>query len=268
SIGPEVGPGGPRTRPKRGSPEIPRQSSGKLAEGLPESTIPSNESAPAPEAAPALPQPKAVADPARPRPFAGKERSPDSLVQLPMKDSSTSLPATATETIPRGVSATKGAGEGEGILALREGTQIPGALKGKGAGVGPYGVPGGATDGKGIAGGGTGTGAGGGSASGLRGSLSGDLNQYLKLIEKRVFSVWKYPDEVTGIQKVSVRFTLDRAGKLTQVDVLDSSDARINASAMEAMKRASPFPPIPENMRELAGEPLIIRFTVAIRVRG
>jgi TonB family protein len=94
------------------------------------------------------------------------------------------------------------------------------------------------------------------------------LSQYLKLIEKRVFSVWKYPDEVTGVQKVSVRFTLDRAGKLTQAEVLDSSDSRINASALEAMKRASPFPPIPENMKELAGEPLVIRFTVAISVRG
>jgi TonB family protein len=267
SIGPGQGPGGPRTQPKRGIPEIPRQSSGKLAEGSPESAVPSKESTPAPEAAPALPQPKALAD-ARLRPFAVKESSPDSLVQLPMKDAPTNFPAINTEAVARASSATKGAGEGEGIRALKEGMQIPGALKGGGSGVGPYGVAGGTRDGKGIAGGGTGTGLGGGSSSGLRGARSGDLSQYLKLIEKRVFSVWKYPDEVTGVQKVSVRFTLDRAGKLTQAEVLDSSDSRINASALEAMKRASPFPPIPENMKELAGEPLVIRFTVAISVRG
>jgi hypothetical protein len=34
------------------------------------------------------------------------------------------------------------------------------------------------------------------------------------------------------------------------------------------MKRASPFPPIPESLKDLANEPLIIRFTVSIRVRG
>ena len=74
--------------------------------------------------------------------------------------------------------------------------------------------------------------------------------------------------DVAGIQKVAVRFTLDRGGKLIQAEVVDSSDSRLNASAVEAMKRASPFPPIPENLKELANEPLIIRFTVSIRVRG
>jgi len=85
---------------------------------------------------------------------------------------------------------------------------------------------------------------------------------------KRVKSVWKYPDNVTGIQKVAIRFALDRAGKLTLAEVLDSSDSRLNVSALEAMKRASPFPAIPESLKDLANEPLIIRFEVAIRVRS
>jgi TonB family protein len=146
--------------------------------------------------------------------------------------------------------------------------QIPGALKGGGTSSGPYGVPTGSREGTGTRGGGTGTGSGGGSYAGLKGASGRDYNQYLKLIEKRVFSVWKYPDDVTGVQKVSVRFTLDRAGKLTEAEVLDSTDPRINGSAIEAMKKASPFPPIPESLKDLAGEPLIIRFTLAIRVRG
>jgi TonB family protein len=98
--------------------------------------------------------------------------------------------------------------------------------------------------------------------------LSSDYEQYLKQIEKRVRSVWKYPDEVTGAHKVTVRFTLDRAGKLTQAEVLESSDSRLNASAVEAMKRASPFPTIPESLKDLANEPMIMRFAVSIRVRG
>lgn len=267
SIGPERGPGGPRALPKYGFPEPLRQQSGKLDSGSVESSIPSKEASPASDPLPALPQPKLLAGTAGPRPLAAKESSPDSLVQLPTKDTASNLaPAASPDSNQRGLAAMKG--DGEGIRALSEGTQIPGTLKGTGSGTGPYGAPGGTREGRGILGGGTGTGSGGGSNSGLRGTLSGDYNQYLKWIEKRVFSVWKYPDGVAGVQKVIVRFTLDRAGKLNQVEVLDSTDPRINGSALEAMKKASPFPPIPESLKDLAGESLIIRFTVDIRIRG
>ncbi len=269
SIGPDHGPGGPRALPKVGSPEIPRQRSGKLDAGSLETTTPSKEPASAPENVPPLPQPKRLADVGRLRPFTIKEVAPDSLVQLPTKDTASNFaPAVNPDSNRKSLAALKGKGDGEGIRALREGVQVPGALKGTGTGTGPYGVPEGIREGKGASGGGTGTGSGGGSPSGLRGTLSADYNQYLKLVEKRVFSVWKYPDGVTGVQKVSVRFTLDRAGKLNQVEVLDSTDPRINVSALEAMKRASPFPPIPEGLKNLAGESLIIRFTVDIRIRG
>ena len=266
SIGPGQGPGGPRSLPKLGSPEIPRQQTGRLDAGSPESTIPSKESAPASSSAPPLPQPKLLADAGRPRALAVRESSPDSLIQLPTKDGASNLAAPVNpDSNPRNLTAAKGKNEGEGIRALTEGTQVPGALKGAGSGSGPYGVPGGIKEGKGTTGGGTGSGTGGGSNSGLRGT---DYNQYLKLIENRVKSRWEYPEGVTGMQKISVRFTLDRAGKLSQVEVLDSTDARINTSALEAMKKASPFPPIPESLKDLAGESLVIRFTVNIRVRG
>jgi len=41
-----------------------------------------------------------------------------------------------------------------------------------------------------------------------------------------------------------------------------------DASALDAIRRASPFPPIPESLKDLANEPMIIRFEVAIRVRS
>lgn len=270
SIGPDRGPGGPRSLPKLGSPEIPRQRAGKLDAGSLENTTPSNESTPAPEnVSPPLPKPKLLAEVGRPRPAAIKESSPDSLVQLPTKDTAANVaPAVNSDPNLKSLAVIRGKGDGEGIRALSEGIQVPGALKGGGSGTGPYGAPGGTKDGKGIRGGGTGSGSGGGSYTGLRGASSADYNQYLKSIEKRVFSVWKYPDGITGVQKVSVRFTLDRAGKLNQVEVLDSTDSRINTSALEAMRRASPFPPIPESLKDLAGESLIIRFTVDIRIRG
>jgi TonB family protein len=158
-------------------------------------------------------------------------------------------------------------GEPAGIKALtKEGTQIPGALKGAGTATGPYGVPGGRPSGTGLAGAGSGVGTGGGSMTGLL--ASADYNQYLTQLKKRVESVWKFPDGVSGVHKVAILFTLDRAGRLVQSEVLESTDTRMNASAVEAMKRAAPFAPIPESLKDLANTPLRMQFTVTVGVRG
>ena len=271
SIGPGKGPGGPRTLPKLGTPTPPAQRTGKLDTGSLESSVPSKSVEPEPAPNPVvLPGPKALATDTR-HEVNAKETSPDSLVRLPTKESPTNLPSTAAGDLAinqKNLEALKGTGDTPGIKALKEGAQVPGALRGTGSGTGPYGVPGGSKSGTGLAGGGTGTGTGGGSNTGLKGISNADYSQYLNQLKKRVESVWKYPDEVTGVQKVTVRFALDRAGKLTQAVVLESSDSRLNASAVEAMKRASPFPPIPESLKDLANEPLIMRFEVSNRVRG
>lgn len=274
SIGPGKGPGGPRTQPKLGLPIPPAQQTGKIESGSTESMTPSNETvetAPPPKPV-ALPGPKVLATDSRSEAVNARETSPDSLVRLPTRDAPTHLPGSATadlEAQQRSLAALKGAaGVGPGIKALKEGPQVPGALKGSGTGTGPFGVPGGSRSGTGLVGGGTGTGSGGGSATGLKGTSNADFNNYLNQIKRRVESVWKYPDNVTGVQKVAIRFALDRAGKLTLSEVLESSDSRLNASALEAIRRASPFPAIPESLKDLANEPMIIRFEVAIRVRG
>jgi TonB family protein len=218
-----------------------------------------------------LPGPKVIAADTRQQTVNDKETSPDSLVRLPTKESPTTLPSNAAadlEAHQKSIAALKGAGDGPGIKALKEGPQVPGALKGTGTGIGPYGVPGGSRNGAGIVGGGTGSGTGGGSATGLKGIPAADYSNYLNQLKRRVESVWKYPENVTGVHKVAIRFALDRAGKLTLSEVMESSDSRLNASALEAIRRASPFPAIPESLKDLANEPMIIRFEVVIRVRG
>jgi len=267
SVGPGRGPGGPRTIPKLGNPLPPQQAMGKLDKGSTESSTPSEEPL-SPPKAPVLPGPKIVAGSMRPEPFAVKETTPDSLVQLPTRESAGKPPAPGLEASYKNLATLNEGGDSAGIRALKEGAQIPGALKGTGTGAGPYGVPGGSRAGTGITGGGTGVGTGGGSYTGLKGAASADYDQYFKQIEKRVRSVWQYPDNVTGLHTLRIRFTVDRAGKLLQAEIMDSTDARLNASAIEAMRRASPFPPLPESIKELAGEPLGIRFTVGNRVRG
>lgn len=272
SIGPSVGPGGPRTAPKLGTPVAPAERSGKLDAGSLETSIPADkpvEAAPPVKPVP-MPGPKVLAD-ARSEAVNVKETSPDSLVHLPTKETPTQLPSSAAadlEANQRSLAALKNAGDPAGIKALKEGTQIPGALKGTGSGTGPLGVPGGSAAGSGVTGGGTGAGSGGGSATGLKGLSSADYNRYLSQLKKRVESVWKYPDGVSGVQKVAILFTLDRAGRLMQSEILESTDARLNASAVEAMKRAAPFAPIPESLKDLANTPLRMQFTVSIGVRG
>jgi TonB family protein len=272
SIGLAKGPGGPRPLPKLGTPVAPAPRTGKVDSGSAESSAPSpTVDPPAPVPAPVpLPGPKVLAANSRSEHVNASETAPDSLVRLPTKAGPTNLPgAAATDTALAQNSSTSGkAAEGAGIKGLAEGAQIPGALKGTGSGTGPFGVPGGSRTGSGLAGAGAGTDAGGGSPTGLKGTPSADYNQYFNQLKKRVQSVWKYPDGISGLQKVRIVFTLDRAGKLVQAEVLESSDSRLNASAVEAMRRASPFPPIPENLKHLANEPLRMEFTVEIRVRG
>jgi TonB family protein len=272
SIGSSKGSGGPRSLPKLGSPIAPAQRTGKLDRGSLESLSPSDtvEATTAPKPL-ALPGPKVLSSDLNREAATSNETSPDSLVRLPTKGAAaTNLPSAVAdpEASQKSLAALKSTDAGPGIKALKEGEQIPGSLKGMGTGAGPYGAPGGSRSGSGLSGGGSGAGTGGGSSTGLKGIANSDYNQYLQQLKKRVESVWKYPDDVTGVQKVAVRFILDRAGKLTLAEVLDSSDSRLNTSAVEAIKRASPFPPIPESLKDLANEPMIIRFEVAIRVRG
>jgi TonB family protein len=274
SIGPNQGTGGPRQLPKLGTPTPPVQRTGKLDSGSVETSVPvpqpaKEETAPPPKPI-ALPGPKVLAMNNRQETVNAKETSADSLVQLPTKESATKLPSNAAEvdTQERSLTALKSGNDSAGVRALKEGPQIPGALKGTGTNLGSYGVPGGSRTGIGTAGGGTGTGTGGGGVTGLKGISGAEYGNYLNQIKKRVESVWRYPDNVTGVQKVAIRFALDRAGKLTLSEVLESSDVRLNASALDAIKRAAPFPAIPESLKDLANEPLIIRFEVAIRVRG
>jgi TonB family protein len=267
SIGPGEGPGGPRTRPKYGNVARPRQRTGKLNVGSLETLAPSEEPNSAPQP-PALPGPRVLAPATRLEPLSSKEFFSDSLVQLPIKESPNSPSLAANlEADQKNLASLKSSGDAAGIKALKEGPQLPGDLKGTGTAPGLYGVPGGSRTGTGLAGGGTGSGTGGGSKTGLRGTSTPitDYNQYLNMLKKRVTSVWRYPEGVSGLQNVTIRFSLDRAGKLAEAEVLESTDPRINPSALEAMKRASPFPPIPANLKDLAGEPLIIQFAISIR---
>jgi TonB family protein len=132
---------------------------------------------------------------------------------------------------------------------------------------------------RGASGGGTGgvTAAGTGGAAGT-GDVAGagagtgvdtadpDFSEYFRLIERRVRSAWRFPESLGGTtQTVKIGFSLAPDGGLRDARVVSSSSGVLNGSALAAMKQASPFPPLPVKFKALAGQPLVMSFTVTIR---
>lgn len=111
------------------------------------------------------------------------------------------------------------------------------------------------------------TGPGGGKPSGLDliDTSDPDFTEYFEKIKKRVYAAWRYPQGVEGVHKLSLRFRLDPAGDAHDVKVVSSTNSKLNESAVQAMNRASPFPPIPEKFKALVGQPLILIFTVKVQ---
>jgi protein TonB len=109
--------------------------------------------------------------------------------------------------------------------------------------------------------------AGGGAGAG-RGIDTGDpdFGEYFRLIERRVRAAWRFPDGLGGTtQTVKIAFSLGPEGSLREARVVSSSSSVLNEGALWAMRRAAPFPPLPDKFRTLAGQPLVMSFTVTIR---
>ena len=80
-------------------------------------------------------------------------------------------------------------------------------------------------------------------------SLAGaadDASAYLDRVERHIMAVWKLPPNANEL-KVVIRLRVERSGHVSDVRVEKSSgDKQFDASAVQAVRRASPFPPIPE----------------------
>ena len=64
---------------------------------------------------------------------------------------------------------------------------------------------------------------------------------------------------------MKLAFALRLDGTLEEARVLSSTSAVLDESARSAMRRATPFPPLPMKFRALAGQPLVMSFTVTVR---
>ncbi len=86
------------------------------------------------------------------------------------------------------------------------------------------------------------------------------VQAYITQIRNRTFERWRLPPG-TRDSKVTLRFRLDAAGSASGVELIRAEDNSLGASAVDAMRAASPFPPMPEDVRCLAQRSIIATFT-------
>lgn len=84
---------------------------------------------------------------------------------------------------------------------------------------------------------------------------------YLGVMESKVFGNWdalRVNMYSLKSAKVVVLFSIDRGGKIVKSEIEESSyDAEIDKSALEAVVKSGPFPPLPEGYKE---ETLVVHY--------
>jgi TonB family protein len=72
------------------------------------------------------------------------------------------------------------------------------------------------------------------------------------VVRPRVYERWVLPPGVDAGRKVTLRFHLDIAGSASKVSIVKAEDNALGASAVDALRAAAPFPPMPDEARCLA----------------
>jgi len=88
-----------------------------------------------------------------------------------------------------------------------------------------------------------------------------EVATYMQNIHDRVVDLWHLPPGLDANQAVKLRFRLDVAGSAISVSLVEADDNALGASAVDALREASPFPPMPESVRCLSDFSLIGTFT-------
>ena len=88
-----------------------------------------------------------------------------------------------------------------------------------------------------------------------------EVNRYLEAVQQKTLDRWILPPGVNPDQTVTLRFRIDTAGSATKVSLVDASSNALGASAVDALRSAAPFPPIPDDAGCLARVPIVATFT-------
>ncbi len=107
--------------------------------------------------------------------------------------------------------------------------------------------------------GGSGTGQGGTNAPCLD---RPEAQAYIEGVKKRMYARWLLPEGVPNNKPVKLAFSLDASGSLLKAETRKSSGSSdLDQSAVEALRAASPFPPMNPSARCLSGTTLSGTFT-------
>jgi TonB family protein len=88
-----------------------------------------------------------------------------------------------------------------------------------------------------------------------------EVQDYLAVIKGRTLQRWVLPPGVDAGSRVTLRFRLDVAGSASNVAVERADDNALGASAVDALRSASPFPPMPDDVRCLSQVPIVGTFS-------
>ena len=108
--------------------------------------------------------------------------------------------------------------------------------------------------------GGTGTGPGGVSFEDCQ--RRPEVTAYIAHIKQRMDARWHPPSDIPVNEKVQLRFRIDPSGSTSDVQFVTAASPALGQSAVEAMRAASPFDPIPEAARCLTNDALIASFRI------
>jgi hypothetical protein len=86
-----------------------------------------------------------------------------------------------------------------------------------------------------------------------------EVQEYLGVLYQRIYSRWTLPYGIEN-KRVTLRFEIDVAGSASRIQLVKGDNA-IGASAVDAMRASSPFPPIPDRARCLANKHITATFT-------
>jgi hypothetical protein len=114
----------------------------------------------------------------------------------------------------------------------------------------------------GIYAGGDGTGGTGSAMGSVRCLESAHVLRYLDGVRERTEKRWEIPAGAPHDATVRVHFVLDSSGSATRVEFIGDTDPLLGSSTVSALRAASPFPPMDDKVRCLAGRRLTGRFTV------
>lgn len=88
-----------------------------------------------------------------------------------------------------------------------------------------------------------------------------EVQDYLAVIKNRTLQRWVLPPGVDAGRRVTLRFRVDVAGSASDVAVVRAEDNSLGASAVDALRSASPFPPMPDDVRCLSQVPIVGTFS-------